>query len=162
MIHEEKDDQLPMPINQMQFVRMQSTHLEANRYDSFLEELDHNLLMHLALGYRCFIYDYGSRKMDSMVGQARALWQGVLWTRFALNRMWLDRLTDEDPVYYLDPEQRFARSTDFYPDFRRQMVPCLSTNKVLRRRVKYYSKFVNEEAMPHGIQKFGEFKYTTK
>ncbi len=149
-------------LNDMQFVRMQSTHLEANRYDSFLEELDHNLLMHLAMGYRCYIYDYGSRKMDSMIGQARALWQGILWTRFALNRMWLNRLTDEDPVYYLDPEQKSSRNTDFYPDFRRQIVPCLSQNKVLRRRVKYYAKFVNADAMPHGIRLFGVFKYTTK
>lgn len=40
---------------------MQSSHCEAQDFTGILSNLDHNLLMHLALGYECRIYDFGSR-----------------------------------------------------------------------------------------------------
>ena len=42
-------------------VRIQSSHCEAQDFYGVLQNLDHNLLMHLALGYECRVYDFGSR-----------------------------------------------------------------------------------------------------
>jgi hypothetical protein len=155
------NEELPISMNEFQFVRLQSTHLEGNWYDLFLQELDHNLLMYLAMGYRCYIYDYGSRRKDSQMGQARALWQGVLWVRFVLNRVWLKKMTDEEPLFYLDGETKRARSTDLLPDFKNRIVTCFSENKPLRRRIKYFEKYVNPENIPNGIRLYGVYKYTT-
>jgi hypothetical protein len=156
VVHE---DLGPLQAQEMQFVRMQSSHLEANNYAAFLQELDHNMLMQLALGYNCYIYDYGCRKTGDTIGQARALWQGIAWTRFVLNRLWLDRLTDDDPVVFLD-NQKKVRNTDHYPDFRRQMIPSVSNHRVLRRRLKYFEKYVDPTTMPNGVKLFGVYNYT--
>ena len=46
-------------------------------YEGIIENLDYNLLMSLALGYVCVIYDYGSRgngMEDQREGIPRAYW----------------------------------------------------------------------------------------
>ena len=43
------------------FIRIQSSHCEAQDFHGILSNLDHNVLMHLALGYECRVYDFGSR-----------------------------------------------------------------------------------------------------
>ena len=58
--------------------------------------LDHNLLMHLALGVECRVYDYGSRGNyweyeDGTTEQLwvpRAVWWGLEWSRYALEAVW--------------------------------------------------------------------------
>ena len=39
-----------------------SSHCEQRDYAGLLGSLDHNLLLHLALGYTCRVYDFGSRR----------------------------------------------------------------------------------------------------
>jgi hypothetical protein len=46
-------------------------------YEGIIENLDYNLLMSLALGYVCVVYDYGSRgnaMSDEREGIPRAFW----------------------------------------------------------------------------------------
>ena len=75
-------------IDDYAFVRIQSTLCEVGDMEKMLLELDANLLVSLALGYSCVVYDFGSR--DKKRGVPRALWYGLEFTRFALNRYWFD------------------------------------------------------------------------
>ena len=85
-----------VPPAQVAFMRLQSSHCEAQDYAGVLTNLDHNLLMHLALGYECRVYDFGSRGYDWEAEQGelerryvpRAVWWGLEWARYALTRMW--------------------------------------------------------------------------
>ena len=43
------------------FVRIQSSHCEANNFNGILGGLDSTFLMYLAMGHDCYIYDFGSR-----------------------------------------------------------------------------------------------------
>jgi hypothetical protein len=72
-------------------------HLEKKDFERLLRELDNNLLMNLALGNTCCVYDYGSRKKnpaDHLYGHSRLLWMGIPFIRMVLNRIWYARLTD--------------------------------------------------------------------
>ena len=85
-----------VPAAEIAFCRIQSSHCEAQDFYGVLQNLDHNLLMHLALGYECRIYDFGSRgnfweKPDGTTEQLwvpRAVWWGLEWSRYALESLW--------------------------------------------------------------------------
>ena len=65
------------------FVRIQSTACEQKRWSFIIADLDNDFLLHLAMGYHCIVYDCGHN------GEPRALWQGLPWIRYVLERMWL-------------------------------------------------------------------------
>ena len=67
------------------FTRIQSTACEQKRWWYIVSELDYTFLLHVALGNRVYIYDTSSKKKIS-----RALYQGVEWIKFVLNKVWLD------------------------------------------------------------------------
>lgn len=68
------------------FVRIQSTACEQKRWDFILQELDYNFLMHLALGESVIVVDYSAKK-----AQTRAVYQGLEFIKYTLNRYWLDK-----------------------------------------------------------------------
>lgn len=68
------------------FIRIQSTACEQKRWDFLLQDLDYTFLMSLALGHTCVVYDYGARK-----NVPRAIYQGLEFIYFALNRRWLGK-----------------------------------------------------------------------
>ena len=68
------------------FVRIQSTACEQKRWAPILEDLDYTFLIALATGRECRIYDYSNKKEVP-----RALYQGVPWIHFALEKLWYDR-----------------------------------------------------------------------
>lgn len=70
----------------VQFIRIQSTACEQKRWNFILQDLDNNFLLCLALGFECVIYDFSSKKEIS-----RALYQGISWIEFVLNRVWFGR-----------------------------------------------------------------------
>ena len=85
-----------VPASQLRFMRVQSSHCEAQDFNGILSGLDHDLLMHLALGCECRVYDFGSRG-NVWVGEdggeeqrhvPRAIWWGLEWWRYALNDIW--------------------------------------------------------------------------
>ena len=79
---------LPALDHSTQVCRIQSSRCEANDFYGVLQDLDHNLLFHLATGAECRIYDDGSRgtRWPGEVEQKipRAIWWGLVWVRYAL------------------------------------------------------------------------------
>jgi hypothetical protein len=81
-----------MNVHDYAFCRVQSTMCEAGDMEKVLCELDANLLVSLALGYSCVVYDFGSR--DKKRGVPRALWYGTEFVRYALDWYWFDAKDD--------------------------------------------------------------------
>ena len=120
------------------FVRIQSSHCEARDFYGILTNLDHNLLMHLALGATCCIYDFGSRgskwpdpqdpsSFVDGVKIPRALWWGVEWARYSLSKVW--KVDAPTPIL-----RGYTATTLF--DTKINRIP-----KPLHKRLKYYRKF---------------------
>mmetsp|Transcript_3142 Transcript_3142/g.9199 ORF Transcript_3142/g.9199 Transcript_3142/m.9199 type:complete len:231 (-) Transcript_3142:70-762(-) len=115
-----------------QFVRIQSSKCEANDFYGLLADLDHNLLFRLATGSECVVYDYGSRG-TAWPGESdttrvpRAIWWGLEWTRYALQRTW---------KVEVDPPS--LRGYNVEPLFREKLgrLP-----KPVYKKLKYYRKF---------------------
>ena len=139
-----------VPSEQVSFIRVQSSHCEAQDYYGILHNLDHNLLMHLALGFDCRVYDFGSRgnyweatadgqdSADSTVGPSvelqyvpRALWWGLEWSRYALNTLW--HLETSKPLL------RGYNVADLF-DAKLRGLP-----KPLYKRLKYYRSYLAPE-----------------
>ena len=86
-----------MNVHDYAFCRVQSTMCEVGDMEKVLCELDANLLVSLALGYSCVVYDFGSR--DKKRGVPRALWYGVEFVRYALDWYWFDAKDDtQSPI----------------------------------------------------------------
>ena len=105
------------------FLRLQTTHLESGQLERFLQEVDNNLLMHLALGRKCCIFDMTSRKQKGNI--SRALWQGVPWITYCLERAWFKRETS----------YKYGMQCHFKGQY-----ACLT--KPTKNRLKYYRKFL--------------------
>ena len=72
--------------NEVSFVRIQSTVCEQKDWDRLVLDLDNNLLMHLALGYDCQVYDRSAHDRP-----ARAIRQGLELVKFLLEKFWFGR-----------------------------------------------------------------------
>lgn len=57
------------------FIRLQSSHCECGRPELLIDELDTSMVLAMALGYDCYVYDFGSRNKTD--GTPRALWYGL-------------------------------------------------------------------------------------
>jgi hypothetical protein len=124
-----------LEISDISFIRIQSSHFEAHKFDDVLLELDHNLLMHLALGYNCIIYDYGARSET-----AKALRIGLEWIKFVLSRRWLG-------VEYI-PVIKYKIVTNYFEE----QYKIISNRS--RRKIDYYKKYMNcSEINITGIQR---------
>ncbi len=77
--------------NLLSFLRCQSTYLEQKLFQKFLQEIDNNFLMHLAIGTQCIVLDCTSRKKKN--NTSRACWQGLAWLEYCLNRIWFKKET---------------------------------------------------------------------
>lgn len=143
-------------IDDYAFVRIQSTLCEAGDMEKMMLELDANLLVSLALGYSCVVYDFGSR--DKKRGVPRALWYGLEFARFALNRYWFD---GDDAAVTTDRRGPVLRGKRVDDDFRRKLA---SLSKSAKKRIKYYRKFVTPEvrATYPGVRLVGAYAVTAK
>lgn len=143
-------------IDDYAFVRIQSTLCEAGDMEKMMLELDANLLVSLALGHSCVVYDFGSR--DKKRGVPRALWYGLEFTRFALNRYWFD---GDDTAVTTDRCGPVLRGKRVDADFRRKLA---SLSKSAKKRIKYYRKFVPPEvrATYPGVRLVGAYAATAK
>lgn len=102
------------------YVRIQSTACEQKRWDFILQDLDNSVLMYLALGEEVVIVD-GGRKPP------RAIWQGLEWIRYVLERWWYGRvpkltgrLESADGYFddcYLNLDVRTAARLDYFKKF---------------------------------------------
>ena len=117
------------------FVRIQSTACEQQHFDQILRDVDSDLLMHLALGRVCCIWDYGSRNKKR--GVPRAFWYGLEWIRWYLEREWLGR----DSEAFL----RGFRVTDTFLEHAKNMP------KPIKKRIRYFKQYTAPDLKRVGI-----------
>lgn len=111
--------------NGARFIRIQSTQLEQKHFGLVIMDLDNDLLMHLALGYKCVIHDKASRSGNV----SRACWYGIPWIKYCLERVWFNRIPKETIVKTFNLAKYFA-----------QQYKKLGTSE--KRKLKYYKKFL--------------------
>lgn len=75
---------LPVLKDGYRFIRIQSTLCEQKLWNQLIQELDYDFLFNIAIGREVVIYDYGAKKPIS-----RALYQGVEFIKYVLNKRWL-------------------------------------------------------------------------
>jgi hypothetical protein len=78
-----------LPPHQLHLCRLQSSHCEASRPDLLLRTLETSMLFQLAKGHCVLVYDFGSRNKKR--GAPRALWMGIEFVRWTLDRVWFRR-----------------------------------------------------------------------
>lgn len=72
-------------IDDIDFIRIQSSHCESHQFEKILNEIDHNFLMSLALGYNCIVYDFGANS-----DIPKAIYMGLSWLDYVLNLRWFN------------------------------------------------------------------------
>ena len=68
------------------FIRIQSSQCESKSWMKVLEGLDYDFLMHIAIGFDVVVVDFSSRR-----DVPRAIFQGLEWIRYVLNRRWYNK-----------------------------------------------------------------------
>lgn len=76
------------------FCHIRSTHFERKQSSDALLELPDDMLLSAALGEWILVIDYGARK-----DRSRAIWQGVPYVSYVLNRLWLEIVPDKVLVF---------------------------------------------------------------
>lgn len=106
-----------------QFIRIQSTHCEQKHWEKILQDLDNNFLMKLAIGRKCCVFDFTSRK--SKKNKSRAIWQGLAWIEYVLYRVWFGR----------EIKLKFGMHMYFREQYK-------TLSDCTKRKLKYYRKFL--------------------
>ncbi|KAG2484115.1 hypothetical protein HYH03_017066 [Edaphochlamys debaryana] len=132
--------QLGLPYS---FVRIQSTACEQQNLEALVSELDANLLVSLALGHCCLVYDCGSRARE---GTPRALWYGLEFVRYCLSRSWLKQSV---PV-----QLRGHNAAREFEGHVRKFKQSTS------RRLAYYARYLPPGGLPYGVRLHGVFRPT--
>jgi len=137
-----------VPAEHISFCRIQSSQCEAQDFTGLIGNLDNDMLVHLALGHECRIYDFGSRGMtwtgpDGTPGEKfvpRAIWWGVEWWRYALNSIW-----------HLPGRAPLLRGHNVEARFREALY---NLPRKERRRLKYYRAFKADNLQEVGLLGF--------
>lgn len=108
------------------FVRIQSCSCERHLWNKILLDLDYNFLIDVALGYRVVVCDASPHKVFS-----RALYQGVEFINYALNRILLNKEI-----------KCFVKDMDVTKYFREQFK---NLDKKTIKKIKYIRKFLNTD-----------------
>ena len=132
------------------FVRIQSSLLEAGNVEKMILELDAALLAQLALGRSCFVWDYGSRDVVKGKGNPRALWYGVEFVRFALRREWFP-----DGVGATAPPP-VLRGKQVEKDWTYKLSML---SRGAKRKIRYYKQFIPEGVCD--VRLIGVYRPTT-
>jgi len=115
------------------FIRLQSTQAEQHRLDEIIRTISDDLLMNLALGFKCHIYDYGSRTEIP-----RAIYLGMEWVKFVLYKIWFDET-------YLPMNKTLTKTSLSMQQYFQQEYCKLS--KTAKVKIKYYRKWVNTNTL---------------
>lgn len=117
-----------MKLRDVKFVRIQSTKCEQKDWSFIIEDLDYQFLFDLALGRKVVVIDFSVKKEKT-----RAIYQGLPWIIYVLNRRWFDREITSfvkqnnvtkyfRSIYHILPE-RTKKKLDYVKKF-------LSTDKI--------------------------------
>lgn len=141
-------------IKDYKIVRIQSTICEAKNWDKLIQDLDYNFLMDLAQGNKIEIYDTSSKKRIS-----RALFQGVEFIKYALNRRWFDNenaqaMVKEQNVttYFKYEYERLSKNAKSKLDYIKKFLNANEVNiETFCRKTEhdgdyiYFKELLNEE-----------------
>lgn len=119
----------------IRFMRLQSSHCEASAYDKLLCSLDNDLLLSLAIGRPCYLYDLASR--NKLRGVPRALYLGLQFVRWALAYLWFAK---DRP--HLVPDRVMVRGKNTVPFW--QDVLRYRITKDTKKRLRYFVPYVQE------------------
>jgi hypothetical protein len=123
---------------QVNFCRLTYTAIEKKDWFELFSSLDHNLLMRLAMGESCRIYDCGCRRPTSKV-----ISLGVPIIRGELERIWCD---DPPPKTCL-PSVDERRLADEVHDTLFMYNGNANSIRTLKRRLLYYRKLFRIESV---------------
>ena len=127
------------------YTNIQSTNLEQHMYDEVIERAGADLLMNLAIGKRCYIIDYGTRKKNS-----RAIYMGVPLIKYCCERAWFGNAKrpfilcrgSDDPK--MEATEQFERA---YCGLSKQ------TRRAIKKFKKYTEMNEHQEARLFGLSK---------
>lgn len=135
------------------YIRIQSTYCEQGHLEKLISELDSSLLLHLALGHCCLVYDFGSRNKKR--GAPRAIWYGLEFIRYALARSW-DLPLLGDKVGTGGGQRAYLRGHDASKSFEAHISQFSQST---RRRLRYFSNYMPSDGLT-SIQLYGVYKAT--
>lgn len=145
-----------LPSGDYRFIRIQSTVCENHLWDKLILELSDDLLMNLAMGNTCIVYDYGARKPVP-----KAVYLGLELIRYILNRRWLDveicpeirrngytviNCSREFDHYYRNLSRNAKRKLDYFR-------PYLSTDEIRLSAVTESTEHDGDKEYYNGILK---------
>lgn len=76
------------------FCYIRSTHFERKQPNDAIRDIPDDMLASASMGYRILVVDYGARKDKS-----RAVWQGVPYLKYVLERAWLGKSPERVWLY---------------------------------------------------------------
>lgn len=127
-----------VPNHLIRFTRIQSSHCEAGAYDKLLQNVDNDMLLSLAVGRPCLIYDLASRNKNR--GVSRALFLGLQFIRWAIAYLWF---AADPQTQHLVPSQVSVRGKNAVPFWRQSVLPY-RVAKDTKKRIRYFMPYVSE------------------
>lgn len=113
-----------LSIDDIKFVRIQSSLCEAKAWNKIIYDLDYNFLMDIALGKNVCIIDYSGKKT-----MTRALYQGIEFIKTVLYYRWLNK------------EYRSSvHGVNCYDYF-----SSISLDKYSKKKIDYFKKFISKD-----------------
>jgi len=132
------------------FIRIQSSHCERQKYNQILENIDYNFLMYLAMGYVCIVYDYAA---NSEV--PKAVYTGLEWIKYVCNRRWLNKeypvivkeknVTDFYKLHYAKIDYKIKRKIDYFKKFLltdELKIISITTQTKNDNKIEFYQKII--------------------
>lgn len=121
----------------LHFLRIRSTTLERKDWIFLLMDLDHNFLMHLALGKECVVVDYGTNRKNS-----KTCYKAVPLIRYLLTRRWYGGKIDA--VRYTRSSDKVLDDTKHYEYIYDYLFLHDQNNdkRKLKRKLDYFKNFI--------------------
>ena len=118
------------------FIRIQSTTIERKDWSKLIHDLDHNLLMYLALGYDCYFYDCGTNRTLSKTCSL-----GVHIINYVLRRRWSGKIPPA--IRYSKDGKRMYNEVAFYDYIYNNLFVYNQNGHTakLKKKIDYYRKF---------------------
>lgn len=138
------------------FLRLQSTTVERQDWVKlFLTDLSDDLLMHLALGWRCVIHDRGTNRPLS-----KTIYYAIPLVRYVLDRRWYEFA----PAEVWNQGRRGGRGSNVVAQYAKiyhdLFVHTMADTGRVKRRVEYYRRYL--VASVDGVQLVGASSATTR
>lgn len=142
------------------FIRIQSTTLERKNYLKLFNDLDHDFLLHLAIGFKCFVYDCGTNRPFS-----KTIYYGIPLIKYVLNRRWFDLNPDTINRLNRDGSQGenvINQYNKIYDELFRWDQSIIKEN--LKKKLDYYKRYLTGnqiylEGVSRSTENDGNYKF---